>query len=127
MSGVLQQRVDAGAPVFGVQHLNLMALQDAGQGEDVAHVVVHDEHAATRQFVIHLPEPLQFEPLVLRQRGFGHVQDAGDFGQQAVGRMHLPNHRSLAQRGEAEVLQGAAFGRVGDHVELASVRSSAIR
>ena len=30
--------------VLGVYHLHARALQDAGEGEDVAHVVIDDQH-----------------------------------------------------------------------------------
>ena len=38
-----------GAAVFGVDHLQIVLLQDAGQGEDVADVVVHDQHLLAGQ------------------------------------------------------------------------------
>ena len=47
--GVVLQRLDAGAAVVGVDHLDAVRLEDAGHGEDVAHVIVDDQDLLTRR------------------------------------------------------------------------------
>ena len=89
ISGDCEQRVDSGPAVFGVQHLDLVPLQDAGEREDVAHVVVHDQHLAAGQLVVQLAELLQLEPLVFGQGAFRNVQDAGEL-RRAGGRSSAP-------------------------------------
>ena len=44
MSGVLLQQLDSGAAIFRVNHVQIVILQQAGQSEDVAHIVVHDQN-----------------------------------------------------------------------------------
>src|SRR5262245_24326927 len=44
--GILVERLDADAPVLGAQDLYFIGLERAGQGEDVANVVVDDQHLA---------------------------------------------------------------------------------
>ena len=40
----LLQQLDAGAAVFGVHHFQIVIFQQAGERENIAHVVVHHQH-----------------------------------------------------------------------------------
>ena len=47
--GVLGEEADPGRPVVGVEHGEPVQLQRAGEREDVAHVVVDDQHGGARE------------------------------------------------------------------------------
>ena len=49
MSGRCASRRDAVAAVVGVEHLHAVQLERAGQREDVADVVVDDQHRRARR------------------------------------------------------------------------------
>ena len=59
---LLQPR-DAFPAALGVEHLHLAPLQERGQREDVAHVVVHDQDLAAGERRIGPVELLQHPPL----------------------------------------------------------------
>src|SRR5207247_2445753 len=64
------KHLDRLAPGGGGQNLHAAALQNAAQGEDVANVVVHHQHAFADQVIVGAVQAL--EHLLLRRGQIGH-------------------------------------------------------
>ena len=90
MSGVLLQQLDAVPAVLGVDHLHLVPLQHAGEREDVAHVVVHDQHLPAGERGIGPVELLQHLPLASGRLRLDPVQEERGLVEQPLRRAARP-------------------------------------
>ena len=79
----LEQRLDAGAAVLGVNHLQVMLLQNTGQCKDVADVVVHHQYLLARQRNVVAADGCQNGPLIVGEVGVGAMQEQHGLFQQA--------------------------------------------
>ena len=90
--GGMEQHLDAGAPVLGVDHVQVMLLEHRGQREDVAHIVVHHQHLLAGQRGVVVPERFEQFALRFRQVGLGAVQEQRCLFQEAVQRLRVSHH-----------------------------------
>ena len=73
--GVDSSSAIASRPVFADSDPHPAALENARQREDVAHVVVDDEHQLALQVVVGAVQPLEHPLLLGRQLGDDAVQE----------------------------------------------------
>ena len=97
MSGVLFEHLDAVLAVLGVEHLHVVLLEHAGQREDVADVVVDDEHLAAGQRRIVLVQLLEHLALLGRQVALDAVQEQRGLVEQPLRRLHVLDDDRLGQ------------------------------
>ena len=97
ISGVLLQQLDSGAAVFGVHHIQIVILQQAGEREDVANVVVHHQNLFADKRDIGLAQLFQNPALVRREIGFGAMQQKNGFVQQPLQRVGASSRRWSAR------------------------------
>ena len=81
------QQFDAGAAVFGVDHFHIVFFEQAGERENVAHVVVDHQDGLAEQRGIGLAQVLQNAALFLREIAFGAMQQQDRIVQQALQRI----------------------------------------
>ena len=138
----LLQPGDAFPAALGVDHLHLAPLEERGQREDVADVVVHDQHRAAGQRRVGAVELLQHPPLRLRQVGGDPVEEQRGLVQQPLGRARVLDHHRLGQPPKlgllplGELLAGVDDGRQlaqadltldpGDELEAGHVRQAEV-
>ena len=90
-SGVLLQHLDAVAAVLGEEHLHLVALEHAGQREDVAHVVVDDQHLLAGEHRVGLVRSASASAACVSGRFASHaVQEERGLVEQPLGRLDAP-------------------------------------
>ena len=68
------------------------------QREDVARVVVDDQHLAAAQHLVRAVQPLEHLPLRLGQVGDDAVQEQRGLVEQPLGRLHVLEHDALGHR-----------------------------
>ena len=88
-TGRILQRLDAIPAVFRIQHLHVVAFEEAGESEDIPHVVVDDEHFLAGENRILLVKLLEHLPFRFRQILFHAVQEERGFIKQAIQRSHV--------------------------------------
>ena len=82
-------------PLVARQHLHLLILEHARQREDVARIVVDDQHLAAAQHLVRAVQPLEHLPLGLRQVGDDAVQEERGLVEQPLRRLHVLEHDAL--------------------------------
>ena len=93
--GIVLQPGDAVPAAFGVDHLHFAALEERGQREDVADVVVHHQRGAAGQGRIGAVQLLQHPPLRLGQSGRNPVEEQRGLVEQPLGRLRILDHHRL--------------------------------
>ena len=83
-----------------------MALQGAGEGEDVAHIVVDDENLLAQQGGVRAPRLLQQQPLRLGQGRLDPVEEQRRRVEQALGGRDTLDDEGLGQRAQLLFLLG---------------------
>ena len=99
--GRLLQPRDAVPAALGVDHLHLAPLQEGGQREDVADVVVDDQHRAAGERRIGPVELLEHPPLALGQPGRDPVEEERGLVEQPLGRARVLDDHRLGQAAAA--------------------------
>ena len=98
MSGSVCRMLDGVAPGLGRDDHHVAPLQDAGQREDVADVVVDDQHLLAGEHLVGLVELLEHPPLGLGQLVDRRVQEEGGLVEQPLGRADLPEGHRRGER-----------------------------
>jgi hypothetical protein len=80
------------------QDVHLLILQDRRQREDVARVVVDDEHPPAAQHLTRAVKPLDHLPLALGKIRDDAVQEQRRLVEQALGRLDVLEHDALRDR-----------------------------
>ena len=111
-SGCGLQALEGLPAVLGRHHPHAMALQQARHGEDVADVVVHEEHGAVGQHVGAGAQPLQHEALIVAQPGRIAVQEERGLVEQALGGADALQQQGLRQPAELLVVETRRLGPV---------------
>ena len=118
--GVRLQRLDALAAVLREHDLHAAALEDARQGEDVPHVVVHDQHLLALEHGVGHVQALEHLPLVRREPRLHPVQVERGLVEQPLRRAHVLHHDRLRVPLQARlVLRRQLAARVHDHRQVA--------
>ena len=99
--------LDGLAAVGRADHLHVVVLEQRGQGEDVARVVVDHQHFAAAQDLVRAVQPLEHRLLLRRQVGDHAVQEQRRLVQQPLGRLHVLEDDALGHRLELGLLVGA--------------------
>ena len=81
--------VDGLPAVGGADHFNSMALEQRGEGEDIAGVVVHHEHFAPVQDLVGAVQPLEQLLFFHRQVGHDAMEEQRGLVQQPLGRLDV--------------------------------------
>ena len=97
-SGVLLMHLDRLPAVGRAEDFHVVVLEHGRQREDVARVVVDDQHLAAAQHVVRAVQPLEHLPLRLRQVGDDAVQEQRGLVEQPLGRLHVLEHDALGDR-----------------------------
>ena len=105
-SGVLSMSSIACAAVGRADHLHLLVLEQRGQREDVARVVVDHQHLAAAQHFVGAVQPLEHRLLLRRQVGDDAVQEQRRLVEQPLGRLHVLQDDALGHRLELRLLVG---------------------
>ena len=92
------EHVDRLAAGAGGQHLHAAPLEHAGQREDVAHVVVDDQHRLADQVLVRAVQPLEHLLLLGRQVGDDAVQEERGLVEQPLGRLDALDHDAARER-----------------------------
>ena len=106
-SGVLLDQLDRLPAVGRADHLHVLVLEQRGQREDVARVVVDDQHLAAAQHLVRAVQPLEHLLLLLRQVGDDAVQEQRRLVEQPLGRLHVLEHDALGHRPAAALSSSA--------------------
>ena len=102
-----------------MHNLHVVRLKRAGEGKDVAHIVVDNQYAAICQNRIAPVQLFDHLSLRLRQIGIGAVQEEGGLSQQSLGRIgFFDNHRSRHATQMHLFLPRQLFARVDDDWEF---------
>ena len=80
----------ASRPVPAVQHGHAAALENAAEGEDVAHVVVHDQHLFADQRIVGAVQAIEHFLFFARQVGDDAMQEQRRFIEQAFRAIRRP-------------------------------------
>ena len=113
-SGRALQHGDRLVPGVRREHLHPAPLEHAAQREDVAHVVVDDEHRLADQIFVGAVQALEHLLLVRRQVGDHAVQEQRRLVEQAFGRLDALDDDAARQRVELRVLVGRELP-AGEH------------
>ena len=105
---------DGFASSAGGQDRHAATFQHAGEGEDIADVVVDDEHLAAEKRFVGLVQAVEHALLVRRQVGHHAMQEQRGFIQQPLGRFDIFDHHAARQHVQAGILFGAEFA-AGEH------------
>ena len=129
-SGVDSSMVDGLAAGAGGKHVHSAALENAAEGEDVAHVVVDDQHLLAHQLLVGAMQPIQHVLLFARQIGDHAVQEQRGFVEQPLRRFDALHDHAASQRVQPRILFRRQFlageyhhGHVA-HVGVSRMRSS---
>ena len=98
---VLLELGERALAVLGVDHVHLVALEQRRQREDVAQVVVDDEHVALRELRIALREPAQHALLALGQVRLDAVQEQRGLVEQPLHRRDVLDDHGLREAVQA--------------------------
>ena len=107
-SGVCSISSIACRPLVARDDLHLVVLEHGGQREDVARVVVDDEHLAVAQHLVRAVQPLEQLLLGFGQIGHDAVQEQRRLVEQPLGRLHVLEHDALGHGLEPRLLLGAS-------------------
>ena len=77
--------------------VHAVPLKQAGQGENVTDVVVHDQNFFADQGVVALTHPLEHTLLVLRQLRGHKMEEQGRFVKEPLRRLDSLEHNTLRQ------------------------------
>ena len=113
-SGCRFQQRDRFAPGGGGQHMHAAPLQHARQREDVAGVVVDQQHLPPDQVLVGAGQPVEHSLLLLRQFGDDPVQEQRRFVEQALRRLDALDHDAARHRVQLRVLLGGQLAP-GEH------------
>lgn len=69
--------------------MHAMALQKRGKGENIAHIVIHDQYFFTRQHRIRFPHLFKNFALEFGKVGLDLMQEQGHFVEQPLGRTNV--------------------------------------
>ena len=97
-SSVGLQDVDGLPAVRRARDLHAVVLEQRRQREDVARVVVDDQHLAVAQHLVRAVQPLEQLPLRLRQVRHDAVQEERGLVEQPLGRLHVLEDDALRDR-----------------------------
>ena len=116
------QQIDALLAILSVHNLHVVRLKRAGEGKDVAHIVIDDQHPAIGQNRITPVQLFDHLPLRLRQVRVDAVQEEGGLSQQSLGRIgFFDNHRSRHATQMHLFLPRQFFARVDDDWEFGMI------
>ena len=93
ISGVFLQDLNRIAAGFRRQDMHIIAFQHARQSENIANVIIHDEHSLAIQHGIVFVQLFQHLALSFFELGDGPMQQQADLVEQSLGRLHMPNRR----------------------------------
>ena len=123
MFGFSSSFASARLPFSAYMHVHLVALEQRGQREDVAQIVVDDEHVALRELRIVLREAAQHALLALGEVGLHAVQEQRGLVEQPLHRRDVLDDHGLREAVQALlVLLGQLAARVDDHGQAAVPR-----
>ncbi len=94
-SGVLLNQIDGLTPVGRAEHLHLLVLEHGRQREDIARVVVDNQHLALPQDVVRPVQPLEHLPLLIGQVSDDAVEEQRRLVEQPFGRLHVLQDNAL--------------------------------
>ena len=95
--------------------MNAMLLEQAGQGENIAHIVVHDKHFPADKRLVGLAQPFQHLPLATGQIGSDEMEEQRHFVEQPLGRLHVFEDHALGHPCQTlAVVFGQVFARADD-------------
>ena len=72
--GMALEELDAGAPVFGVDHFHIVFFKQAGESENIAHVIVHHQDRFADQGGIGLAQVFENAALLGGEVAFGAME-----------------------------------------------------
>ena len=98
------ERLDRFATRIRRQHLHAAAFKHAGEREDVADVIVDDQHLLANQVLVGPVQSLERVALGLGQVGHHTVQEQRGFVEQTVRRFHALDDDAARQHAQARVL-----------------------
>ena len=113
-SGVGLETGDGLAAGGGGEHAHAAPLEHARQREDVARVVVDQQHGAADQVLVGLVQPLEHALLLGRQVGDDAVQEQRGLVEQPLGRLDALDHDAARHGVQLGVLLGRQLA-AGEH------------
>ena len=102
-SGVDSRVAIASRPGPSGQNRHSAPFQHAAEREDVAHVVIHDQHLLSHQSVVGTMQPVQHFLLLRRQIGDHAMQEQRSLIEQPFGRLHAFDDHAARQRVQASI------------------------
>ncbi len=91
-----------------MHHFQIVIFQQAGQRENIAHIVVHHQHLLADQRDVGFAQLFQDAALVRRQIGFGAMQQQHRFVQQPFARLNRPDDARAPQPRQLQLFVGVS-------------------
>src|SRR5687767_2565990 len=98
--GIVVQHPQRVVAVLGVLHVHLVTLEDAGQGNDVADVVVDDQRLLAFERRVAAVQLIEQPLLLWRQRAFHAMQEQRGLVEQPLRRLDVLDDDGLRQRSQ---------------------------
>src|SRR5687768_8785363 len=92
--------MDSGPSVLRVKNFDLVVLEDAGEGENIAYVIIHHQYGLVSEYRVRAPDFLKETLLLCAEVGLASVQEDDGLVEQPVHGGSVPNRTGVQQHAQ---------------------------